>query len=198
MNIKQRGFTSPRRQGGWIGAAIGLAGSLFAGSQAKKAQKEQNKLAKEGIAASDPYAPYRKDAAERLKKLMDDPNSIQDTGDYKARMQAAERTMAAQGYTGSGNALVEAANAGGDAYNAAFQKLSMLSGAGATPGAGYGNALNAGQAGADSYLSGVSGIVNNAANLGQTIWNRPSSPAPVFNAPAPSSGTNTRIGTGPP
>lgn len=81
----------------------------------------------------DPYAQYRPAAASKLNDLMNDPSSIQNLPEYKAQMQAAGRTMAAQGYTGSGNALVAAANAGGQAYQQAFNNLSMLAGAGQSP-----------------------------------------------------------------
>jgi hypothetical protein len=41
--------------------------------------------------------------------------------------------MAAQGYTGSGNALVAAANAGGQAYQQQFNNLATLAGANYNP-----------------------------------------------------------------
>lgn len=81
----------------------------------------------------DPYAQYRPQAAQQLNKLMTTPGSVQDLPSFQAEEQAASRTMAAQGYTGSGNALVAAANAGGTAYQQAFNNLSMLSGAGQSP-----------------------------------------------------------------
>lgn len=87
-------------------------------------------------ATYDPYAPYRGAAATKLNALMNDPSSIENSPVYKADMQAASRTMAAQGYTGSGNALVAAANAGGQAYQQEFNNLAMLAGAGQSPAAG--------------------------------------------------------------
>lgn len=83
--------------------------------------------------AYDPYAQYRPAAATKLNDLMNNPGSIQQLPEYQAQMQAASRTSAAQGYTGSGNALVAAANAGGQAYQQAFNNLSMLAGAGQSP-----------------------------------------------------------------
>lgn len=81
----------------------------------------------------DPYAQYRPQAAQQLNKLMTTPGSVQDLPSFQAEEQAASRTMAAQGYTGSGNALVAAAQAGGNAYQQAFNNLSLLSGAGQSP-----------------------------------------------------------------
>ncbi len=84
-------------------------------------------------AAYDPYSQYRPAAAQQLNALMKDPSSAVNSGYGLAEQQAASRTMAAQGYTGSGNALVAAAQAGGNAYQQQFNDLAMLSGAGQAP-----------------------------------------------------------------
>lgn len=168
-------------------AAIVTAGSIYASNKASKQAKEQNKLAQQGIAAADPYAAYRPAAAERLNALMADPSSIKDTASYKARMQAVQRQLASQGYTGSGNALVEAAEAAGTAYQQEFNNLSMLSGAGVAPGGGYDNALMANQNANDTQLSGYAGIINNLGNLASTIGNNRTggnTPPTTFNQPA--------------
>lgn len=180
MNSRlQGGFRGGMRlQGGWLTALIGLGLSLFSQKKAAKQAKEANKIAREGIAAADPYAKWRGAAAERLNALMADPSSIQNSGAYKARMQATERTIAAQGYTGSGNALAAAAEAGGQVYQQEFDNLAGLAGAGATPGAGYGNALETMQNGNAQNLSALSGVVNNATNLASSIFNRPAVATP--------------------
>jgi len=84
-------------------------------------------------AAYDPYSQYRPAAAQQLNALMKDPSSAVNSSYGQAEQLAASRTMAAQGYTGSGNALVAAAQAGGNAYQQQFNNLAMLSGAGQTP-----------------------------------------------------------------
>ena len=86
-------------------------------------------------AAYDPYSQYRPEAAQQLNALMKDPSSAVNSSYGLAEQQAASRTMAAQGYTGSGNALVAAAQAGGNAYQQQFNNLAMLSGAGQAPAA---------------------------------------------------------------
>lgn len=118
-------------------------------------------------ATYDPYAPYRGAAAQKLNTLMNDPNSIQNLPEYQAQMQAASRTMAAQGYTGSGNALVAAANAGGQAYQQAFNNLDMLSGASQSPAYGAGMATQQdnqmwGQIG-QMVGSGINGFNNSSS-----------------------------------
>lgn len=175
-------------------AVIGLGGTLYATKKAKDQQKaaiaegqrqeeSAQAFAKEQMENLDPFAQYRPEYAKRLSDLSNDPSSIENTATYRARLKAAERVMAAQGYTGSGNALVAAADAGASAYQQEFDNLAMLSGA--TQGQGArssaygtaagqqvgnygttsGNVRNAG----DSYLSGIAGIGNSVANLA-TVW----------------------------
>lgn len=169
-------------------AAIGAGTAIYSANKASKAAKEQNKIAREGIEASDPFRQYRPKYAEQLDKLMSDPNSIVDTPEYKARLEGAARTLAAQGYTGSGNAIIEAANAGGAAFQQAYDRLANLSGAGATPGGGYGNAIQTSIAGNEQKLSAQAGVANNITNLASTMydkWNQRSAaqPGPVTKQP---------------
>ena len=88
----------------------------------------------------DPYGPYRGAAAQQLNALMADPSSATNSSYGQAMQLGAARTMAAQGYTGSGNALVAAANASGQAYQQQFNNLALLSGAGQSPAAAMGAA----------------------------------------------------------
>lgn len=114
------------------GAAVTLVGSkLLSGGSGGHSSG-----ASSATTAYDPYAPYRGQAAQQLQSLMSNPSSITQLPEYKAAMQAASRLMAAQGYTGSGNAAVAAAQAGGTAYQQAFNNLAMLSGANQNPAAG--------------------------------------------------------------
>lgn len=116
---------------GLVGAAaVTVVGSALTSKGGSKSSGSSS-----STSAYDPYAQYRPAAAAKLNTLMNDPSSIQSLPEYQADMQAASRTMAAQGYTGSGNALVAAANAGGQAYQQAFNNLSMLAGAGQSPAA---------------------------------------------------------------
>jgi hypothetical protein len=114
---------------GLVGAAAVtvVGGALMGGSNGAGSSGNSNP------AAYDPYAQYRPAAAQQLNALMKDPSSAVNSGYGLAEQQAASRTMAAQGYTGSGNALVAAAQAGGNAYQQQFNNLAMLSGAGQAP-----------------------------------------------------------------
>lgn len=175
-------------------AVVGVAGTVYASRQASRQaqaqqrqaeqqQQQQTELGREAIQASDPYAAHRGAAASRLNALMADPSSIKDSAAYKARMQAGQRQLAAQGYTGSGNALVEAAEAAGTVYQQEFDNLARLAGADATPGAGYGmamqglagaqgNVLDARAAGNEQRLNNTLGMINAGTNLVSTIGQR--------------------------
>lgn len=174
-------------------AAIGAGTAIYASKQAGKQAKDQNKLAQQGIDAADPFRQYRPKYAEQLDKLMSDPTSITSTPEYKARLDAAARQMAAQGYTGSGNAIIEAANAGGAAYQQAFQNLGQLAGAGVTPGGGFDSALASQSESNAQKLSAYSGVANNIGNLALTVGQR-------FNKAATptTTGTNSKFTKGAP
>lgn len=114
---------------GMVGAAaITVVGGALA-------SKHSGSSGSASSGAYDPYGPYRAGAAQQLNALMADPSSAVNSSYGQAMQQAAGRTMAAQGYTGSGNALVAAANAGGQAYQQQFNNLAMLAGAGQSPAA---------------------------------------------------------------
>lgn len=168
-------------------AVIGAGTALYASKQAKKQQKDAQNFAREQMEGLDPFAEHRPYYADRLKELADDPSKIKDFASYKARLQAAERTMAAQGYTGSGNALVAAADAGAAAYQQEFDNLAMLSGAGQGQGArasAYGTAAGAAGNANDNYLSGLAGVGNNLTNLAGMFGNRNRSNVGSFNQSA--------------
>src|SRR6478752_1816632 len=114
----------------WIGAAISLAGSLFGLGSSKGDKKDAEKQ----VEKSDPFGKYRDKYAQDINSLMDDPSKIKDTGLYEAKQQAASRLLAAQGYTGSGNAVVAAAEAGGETYQQNLDNLIRLAGVDAQPG----------------------------------------------------------------
>lgn len=117
---------------GMVGAA---AVTVVGGYLSSKKKGSGSSGSSSSTSVYDPYAQYRPQAASQLNQLMTDPNYLQTLPEYQAQLQAASRTMAAQGYTGSGNALVAAAQAGGNAYQQAFNNLALLSGAGQSPAA---------------------------------------------------------------
>lgn len=169
-------------------AVIGAGTALYSANRAKSQQKDAQKFAKDQMGALDPFAEYRPEYAKRLDEAMKgEIGDISKTPEYKARLQAAERTIAAQGYTGSGNALVAAAEAGASVYQQAFEnrqteldRLGMLSGAQqgqAARSSGYGTAAGAMGNANDNYLSSLGGVANNLTNLASMFGNSGTSSA---------------------
>lgn len=157
-------------------AAVGVVGGMLT----HHSSSANNKGYAQAAQKMDPYGPYRDQMAQKLNDLVSNPSSIQNTAEYKARMQAAQRVMAANGYTGSGNALIAAANAGGDAYQQAFNNLVTLSGANAAPGAGAMAAASGQAQNRQNTLNQYSGIANSLVYAGQKAyqnWNAGSIPA---------------------
>lgn len=93
-------------------------------------------------AQSDPFAPYRSQYAQQLQDLESNPSSVANTPGYTAGLQAVQRSMAANGYMGSGNMMAALQKYGGDFYQNQVSQLATLAGAGATPGAGSVPAAN--------------------------------------------------------
>lgn len=161
-------------------AVVGAGTALYSANRAKSQQKDAQKFAREQMEQLDPFAEYRPEFAKQLSALSKDPSIIKDSASYKARLQAAERTIASQGYTGSGNALVAAAEAGAAAYQQEFDNLSMLSGATQGQGArasAYGTAAGAQSNANDNYLSSLAGVGNNLTNLASMFGNNSGSTA---------------------
>ena len=156
-------------------AVVGVAGSVYASNKAAKSQKQASKDAAAAAERADPYRAYRGDAATRLDALSKGPSSVVGSAVWKARQQAAERAIASQGYTGSGNAVVAAADAGASAYQQEFDNLARLAGADVGVGAAAGvssTGLNTVQDSRNSSLSAIGGIANNVGNLATTIGSR--------------------------
>ncbi len=162
-----RNFKGPKKQGGWIGAAIagvGLVSSLFGGGGSTSGPPTN-------ASYYDPYAAYRGAAATQLNNLMANPSSITTSPTYQAYLQAAQRQSAAQGYTGSGNALAAAASAGGQAYQQQFNNLAMLSGASTSPYSGAvaaGNAQYANQQNNQNMWGNLGALFSNS-NFGSSL-----------------------------
>ncbi len=166
-------------------AVIGVAGAVYSSNKAAKSQKDAIKASNKASAKADPYAQYRPEAAKKLDALQKDPSSVVGSAVWLARQEAAARALASQGYTGSGNAAVAAADAGASAYQQEFDNLARLAGAdvGLQSAAGVSSTgLQTQQDSRNSYLSSIGGIVNNVGNLATTIGGRFNTPAPVVSS----------------
>lgn len=128
---------------------------------------QSSKLAKAGEAAANRADPWggsggRGVADAQLQAVLrGGSTAYENTPAYAARMQAVQRQMASQGYNGSGNAAVAAAQAGGAGYNEWVQQMAGLAGANANPASAA--AVQAGYAGNSANLA-----INSLGLLGKT------------------------------
>ena len=82
---------------------------------------------------ADPMAPYRSQYAQQLQQLQEDPSQVQNIPGYQAGLDAVMRSLASQGYTGSGNMMAALQDYGGQFYQQQFQNLSNLAGVNISP-----------------------------------------------------------------
>lgn len=165
----------------WVSAGVGLVGLYESSQNASSSQQ----AAQQAQQAADPYAKYRGQAADQLNAFINNPNSydaVANSSVGQAYQQAAARTMASQGYTGSGNALVAAANAGGQAYQQEFNNLAMLAGANYSPASaaqiGANNAYNAYNQN-NNTLSNLGGVANQFVTAYQQTNSNPNYTPPI-------------------
>lgn len=71
-------------------------------------------------------------ARDQLARLSSDPSYISQLPGYQAGLQAVQRSMAANGYLGSGNMMLALQGYGGKAYQDEFARLSALATGGMT------------------------------------------------------------------
>jgi hypothetical protein len=126
---------------------------------------QQQKKLQQMAAVADPFAPYRAQYAAQLQQLQANPSSLVNTPGYQAGLQALQRTQAAQGFLGSGNAQVDLLNYGGQVYNQQMQLLESLAGQG---GAGVGTAANIQGSAADLMGSSLGALGYGTYMMGAT------------------------------
>ncbi|MDE3021614.1 MAG: hypothetical protein KGI54_07110 [Pseudomonadota bacterium] len=166
-----------------VWAAIGAAAVTVVGGALMSGGSGGGGAGNSSAAAYDPYASYRPAAAQQLNALQANPGSAIDSGYGQALQQGASRAMASQGYTGSGNALVAAAQAGGTAYQQEFNNLVTLSGAGQSPA----NAMQASNAQANvqqQQSNQMWGQIGNLVGQGINAYNSPSGGTPATSMPS--------------
>lgn len=110
--------------------------SLFALGQGLYGLSESERLKRLSASMADradPNAAYRPGYASMLNNLARDPSSVYNLPGWQAGSEAVQRSMAAQGYQGSGNMAVALQKYGGDFYNQALQQYGTLAGIGFNP-----------------------------------------------------------------
>jgi hypothetical protein len=126
----------PAGVGTAVGAGGGVMGALGQGINLATGLMGLFGKGPSGGGNADPFGPYRAQAAQQLMQLQANPALVTQQPGYKAGLDAVQRTMAAQGYQGSGNMMAELANYGTTAYDKAIQQLMTMSGASTSPAAG--------------------------------------------------------------
>jgi hypothetical protein len=136
---------------------VGLAGALGMGSSTGAA-----------ASAADPFASQRAQYQKMLSDLMADPSGqLSNLPGYKAGLDAVQRSMASQGYTGSGNMMTALQQYGGNIFN---QQATLLSGlAGATSGSPAA-AGQIQQQGTNNAWNLGGQAVNTIANVATKMW----------------------------
>lgn len=109
---------------GPISSLMSIGSGIYGMSQASQMQDLAKQLAQSG----GQYAPGY---AAQLNALMKNPSSITSMPGYEAGMDAVTRSMAAQGYQGSGNMATALQKYGGDFFNNQVAQLQGLAQGGA-------------------------------------------------------------------
>lgn len=122
---KMMGSAASRSAGlGPISSLMSMGSGIYGLSEAAKLQKLTDSLAQTGQ--------YSTQYAEQLSNLMKNPSSITSMPGFEAGQTAVERSMAAQGYQGSGNMAAALQQYGGNFFNQQVQQLQELANSGAS------------------------------------------------------------------
>jgi len=159
---------------GSLSSLLSIGSGIYGMTQAEKLRK----LAQIQSQKADPWGESggRALAGTQLQGLMTDPSKITTMPGYEAGLQAVQRSMAANGYLGSGNMMTALAKYGGDFYNNAISQLSGLAGAGINPGTAAGININGATSANDlasrSLASIGYGITGNNGRISDVILQR--------------------------
>lgn len=98
---------------------------------------------------------YSQQYADQLNALMKNPSTITSMPGYQAGMEGVERSMAAQGYQGSGNMAAALQQYSGNFFNNQVSQLQGLAQGGAQTGMQAGSVMQAGNQSASSALAAL-------------------------------------------
>jgi hypothetical protein len=146
--------------------AFGAISGLYGMSQAS----QMRKLAERASQQQDPFAGQRAGYAAELKALESDPSKLFSSPTYKAGEQAVIRSMASQGYLGSGNMATALQEYGGRALDTERSRLAQLAGAQFAPSGG--ETLIKGTAAANEQASRALASLGYSIRGFEDIYNR--------------------------
>jgi len=125
--------------------------------------RQLSELAKRMAERSDPFGPYREQYAQQLAALSANPSLITKQPGYAAGLEAVRRSLAAQGYQGSGNMMAALSQYGQKFLGDEQNRLATLAGAGFNP-------ASAGQLAMTGNISAAQLLGSSLNRLGGGIW----------------------------
>lgn len=128
---KLRSMSPLARSGGPMQAGW----NIFSGLQGIGQSRQLADLASRASERADPFGPYRAGYAQQLAALSANPSLITKQPGYAAGLEAVRRSLAAQGYQGSGNMMAALSQYGQKFLGDEQNRLATLAGAGFNPAA---------------------------------------------------------------
>ena len=125
--------------------------------------RQLSELATRMAERSDPFGPYRGQYAQQLAALSANPSLITKQPGYAAGLEAVRRSLAAQGYQGSGNMMAALAQYGQKFLGDEQTRLATLAGAGFNP-------ASAGQISMAGNISAAQLLGSSLNRLGGGMW----------------------------
>lgn len=156
---KLRGMSPLTQKAGPLQSGMNILQGLYGINQSR----QLSDLARRASEKADPFGPYRAQYAQQLAALSRDPSLITKQPGYAAGLEAVRRSMAAQGYQGSGNMMAALSQYGQKFLGDEQNRLGMLAGAGFNPAA-------AGQIGIEGNISAAQLLGSSLNRLGGGIW----------------------------
>lgn len=156
---KLRGMSPLASSGGPLQSGWNILSGLHGISQSRQLAD----LASKASERADPFGPYRAGYAQQLAALSANPSLITKQPGYAAGLEAVRRSLAAQGYQGSGNMMAALAQYGQKFLGDEQTRLAGLAGAGFNP-------ASAGQLNLEGNVSANQMLFSALNRLGGGIW----------------------------
>ena len=156
---KLRGMSPLAKSGGPLQSGWNILSGLQGIGQSRRLAD----LASRASERADPFGAYRAGYAQQLAALSANPSLITKQPGYAAGLEAVRRSMAAQGYQGSGNMMAALAQYGQKFLGDEQNRLAMLAGAGFNP-------ASAGQLNLEGNVSANQLLFTALNRLGGGIW----------------------------
>ena len=156
---KLRAMSPMASRGGPLQSGWNILSGLHGISQSRQLAD----LASKASERADPFGPYRAGYAQQLAALSADPSLITKQPGYAAGLEAVRRSLAAQGYQGSGNMMAALSQYGQKFLGDEQNRLASLAGAGFNP-------ASAGQLNLEGNVAANQMLFSALNRLGGGIW----------------------------